>query len=461
MDEKMEFEEFLEKELRLVEEKKYIRARDELLQWKDADVAEVIEEVMDEISLNAAIILFRMLPKDDSADVFAYLPTEDQLAIIDGITEREISYIIDELDFDDKIDVLEELPANVVDKILEKTPKSERRQINTFLNYPENCAGTLMTPDYISLKAKMTVRDALHHIKRVGMDSETVYTCYVKDEGRHLIGIIGLRKLVISDGSALIRDLMMTDIVSINVYEDQEDAYETFRKYGYMAIPVVDRENRLVGIITMDDILEVIEEETTEDIERMAGVVDDSTASYLDTSVLHHVKNRLPWLLALMLMYIITGAIIAGFETTLKEVICLTIYMPMLMGTGGNSGSQSATLIIRSMAVGDIDLQDGWRVLWKEIRVSVLLGIILSSVNFVRVMIEQHSDPRCFLIALTVCLSTIAVVVAAKCIGSMLPMLAKKIGVDPALMASPMISSLTDMVSVTTYFLLATMLLHI
>ena len=288
MDEKMEFEEFLEKELRLVEEKKYIRARDELLQWKDADVAEVIEEVMDEISLNAAIILFRMLPKDDSADVFAYLPTEDQLAIIDGITEREISYIIDELDFDDKIDVLEELPANVVDKILEKTPKSERRQINTFLNYPENCAGTLMTPDYISLKANMTVRDALHHIKRVGMDSETVYTCYVKDEGRHLIGIIGLRKLVISDGSALIRDLMMTDIVSINVYEDQEDAYETFRKYGYMAIPVVDRENRLVGIITMDDILEVIEEETTEDIERMAGVVDDSTASYLDTSVLHH-----------------------------------------------------------------------------------------------------------------------------------------------------------------------------
>ena len=247
MDEKMEFEEFLEKELRLVEEKKYIRARDELLQWKDADVAEVIEEVMDEISLNAAIILFRMLPKDDSADVFAYLPTEDQLAIIDGITEREISYIIDELDFDDKIDVLEELPANVVDKILEKTPKSERRQINTFLNYPENCAGTLMTPDYISLKANMTVRDALHHIKRVGMDSETVYTCYVKDEGRHLIGIIGLRKLVISDGSALIRDLMMTDIVSINVYEDQEDAYETFRKYGYMAIPVVDREKSSGG----------------------------------------------------------------------------------------------------------------------------------------------------------------------------------------------------------------------
>lgn len=461
MDSSMEFEEFLEKELKLVEEKKYISARDELLKWKDADMAEVIEEIMDEVGLDEAIIIFRMLPKDDSADVFAYLPTEDQLAIIDGITDREISYIIDELDFDDKIDVLEELPANVVDKILEKTPKSERKQINTFLNYPENCAGTLMTPDYISLKADMTVRDALHHIKRVGMDSETVYTCYVKDEGRHLIGIVSLRKLVISSGQTLIRDIMMKDIVSINVYDDQEAAYETFRKYGYMAIPVVDSEDRLVGIITMDDILEVIEEETTEDIERMAGVVDDSTTSYLDTSVLRHVRNRLPWLLALMLMYIITGAIISGFEVTLEKVICLAIYMPMLMGTGGNSGSQSATLIIRSMAVGDIDLQDGLRVLWKEIRVSALLGVILSAVNFVRVMIEQHSDPRCFMIAMTVCLSTIAVVVAAKCIGSMLPMLAKKIGVDPALMASPMISSLTDMVSVTTYFLLATVLLNI
>lgn len=461
MDEKMEFQELVERALKRMENKEYIVVRDELLKWKDADVAEVIEEVMDEVSLDAAIILFRMLPKDVSADVFAYLPTEDQLAIIRGITDREISYIIQELDFDDKIDVLEELPANLVDKILEKTPRHERKQINTFLNYPDNCAGTLMTPDYISLKANMTVKDALRHIKRVGMDSETVYTCYVKDESRHLKGIVSLRKLVISDANTPLSELMMQDIVSINVLEDQEEAYETFKKYGYLAIPVVDSEDRLVGIITMDDILDVIEEETTEDFERMAGIVDDSTTSYLDIGVLKHVRNRLPWLLALMLMYIITGAIISGFEVTLKEVISLSVYMPMLMGTGGNSGSQSATLIIRSMAVGDIDLKDGWRVLWKELRVSVILGVILSAVNFVRVMIEQHSDPRCFMIALTVCLSTIAVVVAAKCIGSMLPMLAKKIGVDPALMASPMISSLTDTVSVTTYFLLATALLQI
>ncbi|MGI6722188.1 MAG: magnesium transporter [Anaerovoracaceae bacterium] len=461
MDEKKEFDQFVERVLDLIRQKKYIEVREELLKHNAADIGEVIEEILDEISLDAAIIVFRMLPKDTSVDVFSYLPAEDQIEIINGITDREISYIIDELDFDDKIDVLEELPANVVDKILEKTPKSERKQINQFLNYPDDCAGTLMTPDYISLQEYMTVGEALDYIRKEGMDSETIYTCYVKKEGRKLKGIVSLRTLVINDADTPLTDLIHEDFVSINVYEDQEEVYEKFKKYGYLAIPVVDNEDRLVGIITMDDIFDVIEEETTEDMERMAGVVDDSSTSYLETSIWRHVKNRFPWLLALMLVYIVTGAIIGGFEDTLKQVIALTIYMPMLMGTGGNSGSQSATLIIRSMAIGDLDLKDGFRVLWKEIRVSFILGFLLSLVNFARVMIEQHNDPRCVGIALSVSISTLVIVMVAKCIGSMLPMLAKKIGIDPALMASPMISSLTDMVSVTTFFVLATTILHI
>ena len=318
MNEKDEFELLLEKVFELLEEKRYRAARDILVEENPADTAEVIEEIMDEVGLDEAIIVFRMLPKDISVDVFSYIDTDDQIAIINRITDKEISYIIDELDFDDKIDVLEELPANVVDKILEKTPKHERRQINTFLNYPDNCAGTLMTPDYISLQKTMTVGEALEYIRKEGMDSETIYTCYVKEAGRKLYGIISLRVLVTSDPETPIADLLETDFVSINVYDDQEEVAETFQKYGYLSIPVVDKEGRLVGIITMDDIFDVIEEETTEDIERMAGVVDSSNQEYLDISVFKHVKNRLPWLLVLMLSYVITGSIITHYEAALK-----------------------------------------------------------------------------------------------------------------------------------------------
>ena len=461
MDEKREFEEIVEAVLELLEQKKYTAARNELLLLNAADIAEVMTEIIDEVSLDDAIIIFRMLPKDISVDVFSYLSSDDQVEIINGITDREISYIIEELDFDDKIDVLEELPANLVDKILEKTPKHERSQINTFLNYPENCAGALMTPEYISLRRDMTVREALDHIKAVGMDSETIYTCYIKDFGRKLQGIISLKTLVVSDDDTPIEDLIHTDVVSVNVYEDQEEVSEMFQRYGFLAIPVVDNEERLVGIVTMDDIFDVIEEETTEDIERMAGVVDSSTTEYLDMSVMQHVRSRLPWLFFLMLSYILTGAILTHFENGLQAVICLVTYMPMLMGTGGNSGSQSATLIIRGIGVGDLDIQDAARVLWKEFRVSFTIGACLSAFTFVRVMIEQRGDPQQISIALTVCVAMLAIVVIAKCIGGMLPMIARKIGIDPALMASPMIASLTDMVSVTTYFMLASLILGI
>lgn len=455
MDEKKTFDEAAEEIVSLAGEKHFKTIREKLLVFNSADIAEILEEVLEEVGITETVIIFRLLPKDISVEVFSYLPSDDQVRIINAITDTEISYIIDELDFDDKIDVLEELPANLVDKILEKTPKNERSLINTFLNYPEDCAGTLMTPDYISLEQSWTVRRALRHIKNVGMDSETVYTCYVKSAGRVLEGIVSLRTLVVSDDDALISDLMHTDIVSINVYEDQEEVSEKFKKYGFIAIPVVDNEKRLVGIITVDDIFDVIEEEATEDMERMAGVLDDSDTEYLDMSVWQQVKNRFPWLFFLMLSYILTGSIISTSEATLASVPALIIYMPMLMGTGGNSGSQSATLVIRGLSVGDIELKDALRVLWKEFRISFVIGLSLSVLNFVRVMIEQRGDPLQVQIALTVSVAMVAIVVAAKCIGSMLPMAAKKVGIDPALMASPMISSLTDMVSIGTYLLLA------
>ena len=443
--------------LELLEAKKYSKTRDEILKHNNVDIAEILEEVIEELGMEKAIILFRTLPKDVSAEVFAYLPLDDQVDIISGITDREIQHIIDELDFDDMIDVLEELPANVVDKILEKTSKEERRLINTFLNYPETSAGSLMTPDYISLRKNMTVAEALAYIKKEGMDSETVYTCYIKDAGRKLLGIVSLRTLVVSDDDVQVGDLMHEDIIIVNVMDDQEEVSDTFKKYGFLAIPVVDNEHRLVGIITVDDILDVIDEETTEDFQKMAGVAV-STEEYLDMSVWKHVKSRLPWLFFLMCSYVITGSIIASFETVLSKVIVLVTYMPMLMGTGGNSGSQSATLVIRGLALGDVETGDVLKVFWKEIRVSALIGVLLSALNFARI---YWLDKEGALVALTVCCSMLIIVIAAKTIGSMLPMAAKRIGIDPALMASPMIASLTDMVSVITYFALATLILGI
>lgn len=453
-----DFDQIIEEVLETIEEKHYVNARDMLLKNNEVDIAEILEEVLEELGVESTIIVFRMLPKDVSVEVFSYLPSEDQMAIISGITDREISYIIKELDFDDKIDVIEELPANLVDKILEKTPKEERRLINTFLNYPENSAGTLMTPEYISLQDNMTVGEALAHIKKEGMDSETVYTCYVKEKGRKLEGIVSLRSLVIHDDDMKVSELMSTEYVYVNVDDDQEEVSEAFKKYGFLAIPVVDKEHRLVGIITVDDILDVIEEETTEDIERMAGVMDGSDTEYLDMSVLQHMKNRLPWLILLSISLMLTGAIIEQFEATLQQVVALTFYLPLLMGTGGNTGTQAATLIIRGMSLGDIELKDAFKVFWKELRISILLGIILSLFNFAKIMLIDHQSTD---IAITVCASMLIVVMFAKLIGGMLPMLAKRLGIDPALMATPMISSLTDMVSALAYLAMATMVLGI
>ncbi|MDD5823922.1 MAG: magnesium transporter [Firmicutes bacterium] len=451
-------EESRDKIFELLEEKKYFQCRDELLEYNAVDIAELLEEVMEEYDMAKAVMLFRTLPKDVSVDVFAYLAVDDQVEIINCITDPEIRYIIDELDFDDMIDVLEELPANLVDKILEKTPKAERRLINTFLKYKEDSAGSLMTPDYINLHKNWSAKEALEHIKEVGMDSETIYTCYVLDSGRKLTGIVSLRALVLADDQIRVSDLMHEDYVAAHVDDDQEEISELFKKYGYLAIPVVDTEGRLVGIVTVDDILDVIEEETTEDMERMGGVIDSNDKDYLDMSVFAHVKARLPWLLLLMCSYFITGGIIASFEEALSAVIVLVTYMPMLMGTGGNSGTQASTLVICGMATGELELGDFLKVAWKEIRIGIFIGICLSIINYTRIVYLDHEAP---MIALTVCCAMVVIVIIAKLIGSLLPMLAKKIGWDPALMSGPMMASITDMISLCTYFAMAGLFLHI
>ena len=450
----MTYDEIVEEISVEVSQKHYMSARNLLLTQNEADMADILEDVGDNLGIEKTVALFRMLPKDVSVEVFSYLDSDEQTAIVQTISDKEISYILDEMGFDDKIDVLEELPANIVDKILMKTPRDERRLINTFLNYPDNCAGTLMTPEYISLQKNMTVEEALAHIKREGIDSETIYTCYVKDFGRKLIGIVSLRSLVISDSDVKVKDIMNTDVVSVGVYDDQEQVAEAFKKYGFIAIPVVDSENRLVGIITVDDIFDVIENEATEDIERMAGVMSgDSTGDeYLDIPVMRHVKNRLPWLLFLTISAMITGSIISQFENVLSQVIILVSYLPLLMGSGGNSGSQAATLVIRGLALGDIEIRDYTKVMWKEARISLIIGVVLAIFNFCKVV---FIDQQPTMIGITVSLAQIIIIFFAKMLGGLLPIAAKKIGIDPALMASPMISSISDMFSVVTYLLMS------
>lgn len=450
------YDETLDKIVELLQAKKFFQGRDELLKFNAVDIAELLEEITEETEIQMTVILFRLLPKDVAVDVFSNLPSDDQIQIINSITDKEITFIIQEMDFDDKIDILEELPANVVDQILEKTPKNERKLINTFLNYPETSAGSLMTPDYISLDKDWTVGEALAHIKEVGMDAETVYTCYVKDTGRKLIGIVSLSTLVTSENEIRIKDLMRTEYVWENVYDDREDVSEDFKKYGFLAIPVVDNEHRLVGIITFDDILDVMEEEATEDIERMNGVIDNSDKQYLDKSVFRHALNRLPWLLVLMVAYIGTGAIVTKFEGALSEVISLVAYMPMLMGTGGNTGSQAATLIIRGLATDEVDTSDVMKILWKEIRVGMVIGVVLSIFNFVRIMLLDQGG---LMVALTVSCAMIMIVIFAKVIGSMIPLLVQKLHGDPALIANPAISSVSDAVALTIYFAVASFFL--
>ncbi len=440
-----------EKLLNLAEEKKYRQLKEALLEINEVDIASFMEELDSE----KTVIVFRMLPKALATDVFAELPAESQSHIINSITDKELSEIVEDLYVDDAVDMLEELPATVVRRVLKNTTPDTRKLINQFLNYPENSAGSIMTAEYVGLKKNMTVEQSFAYIRHHGVDSETIYTCYVMDEKRHLEGVVTVKELLMNAYETRLETIMDTHVIKVTTTEDQEAVADMMNRYGLLCIPVVDSEDRLVGIITVDDVMEVMEEEATEDFEKMAAMLP-SEKPYLKTSVFQLAKNRIPWLLILMLSSTITGAILVKYETAFAAVPLLVSFIPMLMDTGGNSGSQSSTMVIRGMALGEIEPSDVLKVLWKEIRVGFMVGFVLAVVNFIRLMIQYPGNT---MICVTVVISMFATVVAAKTIGCTLPIGAKVLKLDPAIMASPMITTIVDAVSLMVYFNLACRLL--
>lgn len=437
--------------LELIEEKKYLEIKKTLSEMNEVDVA----EILDPLDAHMTLLIFRMLPKDLAVEVFAHFSKEQQLSIINDITDKELKYIMEELFFDDMIDLIEEMPANIVNNILKNTKEEERKLINQFLRYPQDSAGSLMTIEYVNLRKSMTVKEALAHIKETGLNKETVYTCYVTDKKRNLEGFVSLRKLVTADDDTIIEDMMEDEVIRVKTHDDQEVVASIFKKYGFLALPVVDNENRLIGIITVDDIMDVMEQEATEDFQIMAAM-SPSEEAYLDTNVLTLAKHRLPWLLILMISATFTGRIMGKFEDVLASVVILSTFIPMLMDTGGNSGSQSSTLIIRGLATGEITTHDWYKVLWKEIRISLIVGVILSGINFLRLLIIEKVDMK---ISIAVSITLIIAVMLAKMVGGTLPLVAKKLKLDPAIMAGPLITTIVDALTLTVYFTIASALL--
>ena len=407
------------------------------------DIAEGLEELDDQ----QAIKLFRMLPKDIAAEVFAYLSRDMQESIVLTIKDYEISHIIDELFLDDAVDFIEEMPAIVVKRVLSQLPAEKRDIINHFLKYPEGSAGSIMTIEFVDLKEHLTVAEAFERIRKDGVDKETIYTCYVIDSERRLLGDVSAKALLLASPDDKIGDIMQRDILFAVTSEDKESVANDFRRYGLLAMPVVDNEHRLVGIVTVDDVMEVQEEEATEDFELMAAM-SPSDEPYLKTSVWKLTRNRLPWLLILMLTATITGSIIGGFEEALEVMPVLMMFIPMLMDTGGNSGAQSSTLVIRGIALEEIEMADIAKVWWKELRVALLCGGTLSIINFIRVLIMNRSSS----IAFSVSLALYATVIISKSVGCLLPLLAKMIKVDPAVMAAPIITTVVDAGALLVFF---------
>lgn len=439
----------------LMEEGKLKELKAELLEIPYADIAEFIMQIDDE---KTAVKVFRILPKDISADIFAYLDPDSQETIVRLITDREIQMLMDDLYVDDAVDFLEEVPANVVRRVLANTDRETREIINKFLEYPDNSAGSIMTIEMVELHDYLTVGEAIKNIRRTGVDKETIYTCYVIDKSRHLVGTIPLRRLILNDEDTPLTEIMSDDeqLIYVSTLDDQEEVAAIAKKYDLLSIPVVDKESRLVGIITIDDIVDIIDEEATEDFEKMANLTP-SDDEYLKTNVFALAKNRIPWLMILMISSTLTGQIIEGFESKLAVVAGLTACIPMLMGTGGNSGSQVSTLIIRGLALGEIRVKDYFKVLWKEIRVSVMVGLVLALVNvarmlFLRVTIGNEASNS---VILVVSLSVWCVVIVAKIMGCTLPIIAKMLKLDPAMMTGPMISTVVDTISLLIYFALA------
>lgn len=437
----------MKKIIEFIKESKFNELKNELLNLNPADIAQIFEIVKKE----EVILLFRLLPKDLAAEVFSYMDKNDQRRLVELLSDQEIENILKLLFMDDAIDFLEELPANIVKKILRNTDEEKRKIINQFLNYPENSAGSLMTIEFIDLKKEMTVKTAIERIKEIGLDKEVIETCYVIDKNRKLEGFVLLRTLILSDENLKVEDIMTNNVSSIFTKQDQEDVADKFKKYDFMSMPVVDNENRLVGIITIDDIVDVIEEENTEDFQKMAAM-EPTQEEYLKTSSLILAKHRIVWLLVLMISATFTGNIIKKFEDVLQSVVLLAAFIPMLMDTGGNAGSQSSTLIIRGLALGEIKLKDALQVFIKELKVSLIVGICLSILNFLRLYFIEKTD---FKISLTVCTSLFFTVVLAKVVGGLLPIIAKKFKMDPAIMASPLITTIVDAFALTIYFSMA------
>ena len=416
------------------------------------DIAEGLEEIEDTARV---LKLFRMLPKDIASDVFSYMTSDQQQLIAESATNAELTALVDDMFLDDTVDFLEEMPANVVKKVLQNADENTRKLINQFLNYPENSAGSLMTIEYVDLHDYFTVRKAMDYIRRTGIDKETVYTCYVIDEQRRLVGQVSLRKLIIAPENAYIRDIMDTNIVCAMTTDDQEAVADDFRRYDLTSIAVCDKEERLVGIITIDDIVDVIQDENTEDIKKMAAIIPSDEA-YLKTSVWNLVTHRLPWLLLLMISATFTSTIITHFETLLSGAVVLTAFIPMLMDSAGNSGSQTSVTVIRNMALGEVETRDWLRVLFKEVRVALVSGTALAAVNFLRMLVFSNVG---VMISATVSVTLLCTVVIAMIVGCLLPMGAKKLGFDPAVMASPMITTIVDACSLVIYFMIATAVL--
>ena len=437
----------------LVSRKQFRQLKDELCEMNEFDIASFLEELDSE----KQIIIFRMLPKELASDVFACLEVETQEHIINSITDKELAYIIEELYVDDAVDMLEELPATIVKRVLQNAAPSTRLQINEFLKYPENSAGSIMTAEYIGLKKNMTVQEAFAYIRKHGYDKETIYTCYVMDAKRMLEGVVTVKDLLMNDYEVKIEDIMDTNVIKAVTTDDKEEIADLFNKYDLLSLPVVDHENRLVGIVTIDDAVDVMEEEATEDLEKMAAMLP-SEKPYLKTSVLELAKNRITWLLVLMVSSMLTGGILTRYEDAFQVMPLLVSFVPMLTDTGGNAGSQSSTMIIRGMTIGEVASSDIFKVIWKEARVSIIVGLILGLVNFIRLVIQYPGQP---LVALTVVLALFATVFVAKVIGGILPILAKRLKLDPAIMAAPLITTIVDAVSLVIYFQIAVELLHI
>ncbi|MBD5518633.1 MAG: magnesium transporter [Lachnospiraceae bacterium] len=447
-----DYADFGEEEIReLLGKGQYTRLRQIIKELNDADIADYLEEMEEE----EVIKIFRILPKDKAADVFSYLEIDQQQSVITSLSDKDAGRIIDNMMSDDAKELMEEMPANVVKRLIANTSADTRKAINHLMRYPEDSAGSIMTVEYVDLKEHQTVSQAIDRIRKVGVDSETINICYVLDNKRTLVGTVALRYLLLSAPNAVIGDIMHKNVVSLHTLMDQEEVARQFKKYEFTAMPVVDNEDRLVGIITVDDVVDILEEETTEDIEKMAALMP-SDKPYLKMTVFDAFKKRIPWLLLLMISATFTGRIITSFEDALSQYVVLTAFIPMLMDTGGNAGGQASAIIIRGISLDEIEFSDWFTVVWKEIRTAVLCGLALALCNFAKLILFDRVGVQ---VAFVVCVTLLMAIVVAKVVGSTLPMLAKRIGMDPAVMASPFITTIVDAISLLIYFRVAALVL--